>query len=160
MSLLPEQRLKPKLQMFMCDILSEINTAQTQSLCVSVQRFQPFITSCNKWEGDHTVGVPAYRHSPATVQINLSSVKLLLLSFINCGNCFHVSQNETLLQPFNVLHFKNSVCILLIVNSHTFHDFGNKFTFLLLVFPKSVEPNGGFALMTDLDVWDGFISPN
>lgn len=50
--------------------------------------------------------------------------------------------------------------ILLKMNSHTFNDFGNTFSFLLLVFRKSVEPKRCFALMTDLDVQDGFISSN
>ena len=90
-------------------------------------------------------GVLTSCHSPATAQIILSSVKPLLLFFVNCGNCFHALLNETLLQPFNILYHSKSVPILLKMNFSTLYDFGYKFTFLLLVFHKSVEPKRCFG---------------
>jgi len=192
--------------MFMCDI-SEINTAQSQTLWVSAlkiltfhNQFQQMRRRPRNWctgfpplscycTGDHTVVVLASCHSPATAQettqllywlpatllyctdhtvvvlsctaeFTLSSVKLPLSSFINCGNCFHVLENEISFNHLISFILPNSVCIILKMNSHTFHDFGNKFTFLLLVFHKSAGPHRCCALMTELDVKGSFISPN
>jgi hypothetical protein len=114
--------------------------------------FPPLSCYCT---GDHTVVVLSY-----TAQITLSSVKLLVVSFINCGNCFHVLENEISFSHLISFILPNRVWIILKMTSHTFHDFGNKFTFLLPVFHKSAGPHRCFALMTDLDVQDSFISPN
>jgi hypothetical protein len=85
---------------------------------------------CYRMAGDWPISFP---HSPATVQITLSSVKPCL-SFIEM-DCFHALWNDTVLQFFSVYYASKNNCILFEINFHSFYYS----VFLLLVFLKVLE---------------------